>query len=188
METYDAKILQALEDDTSETDDVSAPLNQPLPGGAENFDGLNTVPTPEYSPKQLKPPATRIAIAAAECYTRHTMDPHDHLTIYFENSPDYVDSFLELYTENGLVTLLNVAFTIPPNEENPEWVSYNAEITNLKQLPSLKRCEEILQNGTVNKLGAEYHEWLADCFEVVLTQPLAPDNVRPPQQAPSAMY
>ena len=116
------------------------------------------------------------------------MPTDDNIVIYFENGNDYVDSFIEVTTKKTAVASVNLAFTIPPNQENSEWVSYNVEISDPEGVPQLILCDEIDQKGATTALEPQYYDWLADCIEAVLALPETVNGERPSQQAPTTMY
>lgn len=131
----------------------------------------------------------RILRAAWRCYRQYELSKDTDTRVYFENNADYVDSWLNVVSsKKGEVESVDMAFTIPPNQENPEWVSYNLEITNLEYDPEFSYVEEIDQNGEVRTLASDYYEWLADTLEIVLAQPQIAHGQAPPQQAPRTMY
>lgn len=128
----------------------------------------------------------QIARLAKTSYDQFEIVGNDGAMIYYENTADYVDSFLEASSRDRQATSLNIAFTIPPNSENPAWTSYNIKLVNPEQAVSLTRFVEINQNGDETDLDNSYLAWIADTLEVIFAYTTLDE--RPEQQAPRSMY
>lgn len=130
---------------------------------------------------------TRIAIAAQRCYDQYDLGMKGPVGIYFQQSSEYVDSFLEVTMTEGMVAEIYVAFTYPPAEDTG-WLPYAVRIEDPEDLPDLLALEEIDENGHVTQLSATELNWLADEFIAVCALPTTPNNTRPHQAAPTTMY
>lgn len=135
---------------------------------------------------ELAANCVRIVVAAKACYETFELGANSEEIIYFANTSGYVDSFLELVTSGGVVTSCVVAYTIPPNTEIGDWMSYRLEVIDPETTPSLAYIEEIAQDGTTKQLDLSYSGWVADCAEEVLAGETVTE--RPPQMAPAEMY
>jgi hypothetical protein len=147
----------------------------------------NPMEPEETSEEALGDGLALTAQAEKECYDKFELGQDETTVIYFEQSAEYVDSFMQVTTEAGEVSETYLAFTFPPSDGD-DWLSYIATIGSPESTPELLSLEEITVNGESTALDPKEIDWLSEHFVAVCQQATTRDGERPPQAAPTTVY
>lgn len=160
-------------------DQVMHPFDNPL-----NEGDASAYPSDTVQDESIQ----TVAAAARGCYEQYELGEDEVEIIYFEQTPEYADSFMQVTTEQGEVAEVYIAFTFPPSDCD-DWLSYIVSIANPdSESPELLSLEEVTVDGESSALEHTELNWLAEHFAAVCSLPLAADDEKPPQLAPKSMY
>ncbi|MBP9852420.1 MAG: hypothetical protein QG629_209 [Patescibacteria group bacterium] len=107
--------------------------------------------------------------------------------LYFANTAECNDSFMEVSARGTELEAITIGFTHPPTE-GADWRAFSVEIANMQTHPFIKEICEYSVSGIETRLGTDDYAELVSELNTVLNQPIAENNIRPPQQAPKTMY
>lgn len=144
-------------------------------------------PTPSEPDVANQSELEQVCAVATACYEQFELPESGSMTMYFEQSEEYVDSFIEVSTRDSVVQDISIAFTFPATATT-EWQGYAITIDQQETMPRMTALEEIAVDGSTTRLETQELSWLAAHFVLVCQQPLAPGGERPGQAAPSTMY
>lgn len=128
--------------------------------------------------------ASSIASACIEVATKHP----NLKDIYFENSQNYCDSFLQVSrsSNSGVLQSLNIGVTPRPTDGNSNWLSYAVEICDPETNPRITFCDEWYGCGMRRAVNSNDYEAVINHIKNVCKNPVA--SVKPPQLAPDDLY